>query len=583
MRLLEAGTGARRLRPFTPTVVVLAISLTLASYFAWMTRAEVLARAENSFKLEVRSAREAIVDVMRTYEQSLRAGAGLAEAAGPLTRRDWSIFVRSLALPEHSPGSQGLGYVRAVKADQIEALVAAQKAEGLSGFNFRPPGQRSFYTAIVHLEPLDWRNERALGFDMYSEPIRRAAMERARDTGEPALSGRVTLMQETVDDPQPGALLYMPYYSGGGRPGTTEARRAQIGGWVYGVFRMRDFFNQALRRHAPGALGRLRLEIFDGDGLDSGALMYDSLPPGSSHPVPAIQSPHSAFVETYAVTVGGTRWTLRASSLPRVDGLVEWWRPWSVFGLGLLCSCLLAAISAVLDYSRHRYALAERQLQGEVVERKRAQEAAQLANQELIHRVKNTLAVVTAIASQTGRHASSIEDFNRAFRSRLAGLARVQDLLSPNVAHASDLEVFSQGLLSPYIGSRPDALSTRGPPVMVGHNDATLLSLLLNELATNATKYGAWSVPTGRVELEWRLSDRDGQRQMILVWQERDGPPVVQPHTQGFGSRVMRVAVERGLRGSLSTDYDVGGIRYTITVPRGSAGAAAIESASEPA
>lgn len=581
MRLLEAGSRTRRIRPYAPTIVVLAISLSLASYFAWITRKDAVDRAEAAFRVEVRLARDAIVDVMRTYEQSLRAGAGLVEAAGPLTRRDWSIFVRSLALPENFPGSQGLGYVRVVTLEQIDALVAEKRNDGISGYTFRPLGQRPLYTAIVHLEPLDWRNEQALGFDMFSEPTRRAAMERARDTGDPALSQRVTLMQETQDDPQPGTLLYMPFYTGIGRPDTVEERRERIGGWVYGVFRMRDFLSQSLQRHAPGAIARFRIELFDGDSTDSSALLFDSLPSRGQQSATAA-APRSKFAEKYALTVAGARWTLRASTLPGAHGLVDWRRPLWVFWVGLLCSGLLAAISGVLDYSRHRYALAERQLKAEVVERKRAEEAAQLANQELIHRVKNTLAVVTAIASQTGRHAATIEDFNRAFRSRLAGLARVQDLLNPNAAHEADLESFSRGLLAPYIGARPDALTTAGPSVKLNHNEATLLSLVLNELATNATKYGAWSVPTGRVEMRWRLSTADEpERRMVLDWEERGGPPVTPPRNQGFGSSVMRVAIERGLRGSLATDYDARGVRYTMTVPRSAVEVAAGEAVGE--
>ena len=572
MRLLEAELGTRRVQRYAPTIVVLIISLSLALVFALATRNEGRARAEAAFNHEVRSAPDAIVDVMRTYEQSLRAGAGLAEAAGPLTRRDWSIFVRALALPENAPGSQGLGYVRVVKGDELAALVAAQRASGLSDYTFRPTGQRDLYTAIVFLEPLDWRNERALGFDMYSEPVRRTAMERARDTGDPALSRRVTLVQETIDDAQPGTLLYMPFYAGGGRPDTVEARREKIQGWVYGVFRMRDFFNQAFGQRAPAAYGRVRLEIFDGNAPGAEALMYDSLAPGPPQLSPAVKPAPPTFVELYPLMVGGVRWTMRASSLPKIDQLVDRWRPWSVLGIGILCSALLAAVSATLDYSRHRYALAERQLLGEVAERKRAEEEAQLANQELIHRVKNTLAVVTAIASQTGRHAGTIEEFNRAFRSPLVGLARVQDLLNPNVAHTSELGSFSRGLLSPYIGERPDALATDGPPVVVGHNDATLLSLVLNELATNATKYGAWSVPSGKVELKWQLSGRDPDRQLVITWEEQDGPAVEAPNAPGFGSSVMRVAVERGLRGTLVADYGVAGVRYTISVPREAAG-----------
>src|SRR5690606_37578419 len=120
-----------------------------------------------------------------------------------------------------------------------------------------------------------------------------------------------------------------------------------------------------------------------------------------------------------------------------------------------------------------------------------------------IHRVKNTLAVVSAIASQTVRYSSSLEEFGRAFRERLNSLARVQDLLRPNNSSTPDLAGLVREALRPYVSTGSHGLVIDGPTAPVARNDVVLLSLTLNELATNATKYGAWSVPDGKVTVSW--------------------------------------------------------------------------------
>ncbi|MEZ5816421.1 MAG: CHASE domain-containing protein [Hyphomicrobiaceae bacterium] len=567
--LSGVGAFAHGLRPYLPTVVVLVLMLVLAAVFAWMARVQVMVRADAAFKLEVRSVQDAIQDVIRTYAQSLRAGSGLVDASHPITRRDWSIFVRSLALPQNFPGGQGIGFARVLKSSEIDALVAQQRREGVSTFTFHPVGDRETYTAIVYLEPDDWRNRRALGFDMFSEPIRRRAMERARDRAEPILSHRVTLLQEAGSDAQPGTLLYMPVYHGGGTPTTLEARRRLISGWVYGVFRMHDLFRRTLARHAAGSSRHLWIEIFDGDSTDRDALLFDSLQDSAAAAVGREGRSRAQFVSTSSIELAGVSWTLRATSLSDFEKQVDGTRHWTVLAIGFACSVLLGGLSALLDFWRNRYATAERRLLVEVSERKRAEDEARIANQELIHRVKNTLAIVTAIASQTGRHAKSIEDFNAAFRSRLVGLARVQDLLRPDAASSPDLSGFARDLLAPFVGQRSSALAIEGPALRIGHSEATLLSLVLNELATNATKYGAWSVAEGKVRLSWQIETQSAENVVVLVWHESGGPRIETMGPSGFGSSVMRVVVERGLRGRISTDVVEGGLRQTIILPRG--------------
>ena len=178
------------------------------------------------------------------------------------------------------------------------------------------------------------------------------------------------------------------------------------------------------------------------------------------------------------------------------------------------------------------------------------------------------LAIVTAIASQTARYSPTVSDFNKSFRERLTALARVHDMLRPDPAHTPDLGSFCQEILAPYCAHREGALSAEGPTVLLTRNEAVLLSLLINEFATNATKYGAWSVPTGQVSLTWRQIESDDVTEVEIIWQERGGPLVKEPSRSGFGTNVMKFSIERGLRGRIATAFEASGIRHEVRFPR---------------
>jgi CHASE1-domain containing sensor protein len=124
------------------------------------------------------------------------------------------------------------------------------------------------YTSITYLEPFDQRNQQAFGYDMWSEPKRRTAMQSARDTATTQISGKVTLVQEIDADVQVGFLMYLAYYGRGGVPATVEERRVALAGFVYSPFRMGDLMEGILGRALPD----IRLEIFDGDEMSAGSL-----------------------------------------------------------------------------------------------------------------------------------------------------------------------------------------------------------------------------------------------------------------------------------------------------------------------
>jgi len=179
-------------------------------------------------------------------EQLLLGGLGLFQASNEVKRGDWRRYVAALRMAENFPGIQGVGYSVWLPAAELERHVAAVRAEGFPEYLVRPTTPRPFYSSIVFLEPFDWRNQRAFGFDMYSEPTRREAMEHARDTGNPALSSRVTLLQETEKEQQSGVLLFVPVYRARLPADGVEARRAALRGWVYSPIRIGDLIRETL-------------------------------------------------------------------------------------------------------------------------------------------------------------------------------------------------------------------------------------------------------------------------------------------------------------------------------------------------
>ena len=150
-----------------------------------------------------------IKERLSAYALILQGGAGLFAGSGAVDRRKWRAYVESLRAERSVPGVQGIGFAQLIPAGGLAEHVARIRSEGFPDYSVRPFGARAIYTSIIYLEPFRDRNLRAFGFDMFSEPVRRAAMEQARDSGEAALSGKVELVQETGTDVQAGTLMYV--------------------------------------------------------------------------------------------------------------------------------------------------------------------------------------------------------------------------------------------------------------------------------------------------------------------------------------------------------------------------------------
>jgi PAS domain S-box-containing protein len=204
----------------------------------------------------------------------------------------------------------------------------------------------------------------------------------------------------------------------------------------------------------------------------------------------------------------------------------------------------------------------------DVTERKEAEERQKLLIDELNHRVKNTLATVQSLATQTARGTHSPEEFRQAFEGRLIALSQAHDQLTRRHWKNADLRDIVEAATAPHLTRSQDQMIISGEPVTVTPRVALTLALGLHELTTNATKYGALSVPLGRVEVAWQVERRQAQLPGLRIeWREHGGPPVVPPKRQGFGTRFVEGSVASELQGRAHIKYDPEGLICTMQIP----------------
>lgn len=309
--------------------------------------------AEGRFRGKASELGFSVGDHLSTYEIALRGGLAFIKTMKSADRQMWRQYCTTLDVRRNYKGIQGLGYTPVIAESGRDEHVRSVRREGFPGYDIRPPGSRLLYTPILFLEPFDERNQRAFGYDMFSEPTRREAMERARDTGEPAISGKVTLVQETNTGVQAGFLMYFPVYATEGHLDTVADRRAALQGFVYSPFRMNNFMDDVLEHGFTG----LGMEIFDGSEPAASALMFRSTPehsPDSSNRKPL-------FTTLVRKEFFGRVWTLRFYSLPEFEADIDRTVPLVTLAGGLCVGFLLIVILFSLsDTQRKATAIAER-------------------------------------------------------------------------------------------------------------------------------------------------------------------------------------------------------------------------------
>ncbi|MBL8268026.1 CHASE domain-containing protein [Steroidobacter sp.] len=333
--------------PGIVALIILVLGAAVTASFALSMQEAALTLTRSTLEERASRSEYAIEERLMGCEAVLRAGAGFIDNAWPLSEQQWQRFVRPLNLTEVLTGVQGFGFTAVV-----DKLLPWQLKALPSGLWSNPAGRADHpQTAILFLEPQDVRNRHALGFDMASEAIRRAAMERARDEGTAAVSARVTLVQEIESSAQPGFLMYVPVYQRDLPTTTIAERRAALIGYVYSPFRAGDFMERVFDADPRD----VEIELYDDPQMQAATLMYRRAA-GEG----AVSQPMA--VER-RVVVGGHEWTLRVVATPSMiekNQLVPLWVVWIVGAFGTL---LLSGLA--LAMTRSRQVLRERLLADE--------------------------------------------------------------------------------------------------------------------------------------------------------------------------------------------------------------------------
>lgn len=535
-RILTRRTRARRWLTTFPRAVPFAIFLLVMAIAAVSCFAiERGERRSQSAQLKERaiavaSALERRVNANAAY---LRAGAALLSSQAVIQPDQFRSFVRELRLDSDYRGAEGIGWAQRVDPQDVPAFNALLKREHGAGVEIHPSltSDRPFAMPVTFLEPDTLRNRRALGFDMYSEDVRRSAMIEAERMARPVASGKVVLEQEGTSK-APGFLIYMPVFE-------TSSGSTRLKGYVYSAFNAQAFLTSVLQTETTG---NLKIQIYD-ESVDP-----DHLLAGSGRVSPGGAKTEEPFV------IAGHRWVL-VISRPGAAAL----SPLAIVTLlfGLAAAGLLALVAQILtqqareDGARLSWFEEQNAIRDSLT-------------RELNHRVKNTLANVLSIVALTRRRAHTIDEFAEGLDGRIRALSATHDLLTQSDWGPTPIAAVIEAELAPYARELGPTIERTGPQIDLAPSDALSLGLAVHELATNAAKYGALSVPGGKLTVEWKPA---GPAQAKIEWIETGGPPVPAQRGRGFGMDLIEKIVAHELQSPVKMDFAPEGLRCTLVVP----------------
>lgn len=324
---------------------VMLAGLALTLYFSYEAKVDADKIALEHFSADADEVRMHLLGTLSSHEQVLLGAAAFFDASFNVTREEWQRYTNRIRQNDHFKSVQGLGYAQWIPREQLAAHIASIRRDGFPEYTVWPKQDDGDYTSIIYLEPFTERNMRAFGYDMFSNPTRRAAMEYARDTDTVALSGKVTLVQETTEDVQAGTLVYLPLYRKGIPHETESQRRAALYGWVYSPFRMKDMVENALGEAKPeDKTLSLQLSIYDGREISPDTLLYSNRVTNTRNTAP--------FTIQQRLEFGGKEWTLISKHYAHKETGLDYGKAKTIFFSGTLTSILLYFLITALTQTR---------------------------------------------------------------------------------------------------------------------------------------------------------------------------------------------------------------------------------------
>ena len=534
-RIVEARVRSQRWferfpRGLPIAVFILTLAVTVLAVFA-VERAEY-DRSRALTKEAAGSIAAGLERRVNGYTAYLRAGAIILSTQPVTTQADFRNFALQYRIREDEGGSEGISWTPRIPVGEIAAFERMRREEGERSFTVhpRPAMGQPFAAPIAYVEPMAPRNRVALGFDMYSEPVRRAAMELAIVSGQPAATGKVTLVQEGERAAKAGFVIYMPVYVGGDR--------RSLKGLLAAPFNASALLREVVREQGA---------------QDYGVALYD----GTERPdtllaqVGSVSSLRRAHTLLFAVAGHHYTIVVRPTRMATLSTM-------SILTLlfGLLVAALLTLLASFVSRktAEDRAALLW------------FQEQASIRNsltRELNHRVKNTLANVLSIIALTRRRTTDVDAFADSLNGRIRALSATHDLLTQSEWGTTLIRDVVSAELAPYTQGAEHEIEFRGPDVELAPNDALSLGLAIHELATNAAKYGALSVVSGSLRVHWTMISSELAR---IEWIERGGPPVEQERVRGFGTELIEKIVAHELGRPVELRFEPEGVVCVLIV-----------------
>ncbi|HUP30246.1 MAG TPA: CHASE domain-containing protein [Usitatibacter sp.] len=342
MRSRFEGTSEALRSPFPWVALAAALALTAAGWFA-LERSRYN-DAQVQFERRTETAAAAMRARMIAYEQVLRSGAAYMASSTSVTRADWRRFIANLQLEERFPGIQSVGYAEYVRSGTRLQHVERMRAEGFDTYEIRPPGGREEMAVIVYNEPYVGRNSRVLGLDMYADAVRRVAMDKARDTAEAAITGRVVLAGEPARGAQPeqaGFLMYVPVYEEFIRDLPRRDRRQAVSGYVFSPFRMQDLLRGMLDE---GVLQVLDMRVYDETSRSTQAELIDTRTAWRA----TLSAKPAEFERIVNFPMPGRNWTIQFLSRPEFDTALQGDKPWILAAGGMLAGVVMFLLTTAL-------------------------------------------------------------------------------------------------------------------------------------------------------------------------------------------------------------------------------------------
>ncbi len=326
--------------------LMLIISLFITLIATIYVKNEIDKKNEIEFRYECKEIASKIELRLHAHAQLLHNGAAFFSTSDTVSREDWKQFIEKSKIDLNLPGILGTGFALRIPKDKLSEHIQEVRNNGFPEYVVWPENERDIYTSIIYLEPFSEQNKRAFGYDMMTEPVRKEAMERARDMDVASLSGKVLLVQESGTDVQAGNLMYVPVYQKGVAINTVEQRRKALIGWVYSPYRMNDLISGILLSwELEENLNKYYLNIYDGLNQSAESLLF------KSDKAEEQESSENNRLEL-PINFNSHHWTL-VFAKEKGNFFIEYASAWSVLMGGIVISILLLLLARSLINTKY--------------------------------------------------------------------------------------------------------------------------------------------------------------------------------------------------------------------------------------